>query len=242
MTGYSADLAYVHDVGFSAYAVDAAPGLLQVLRARGIRAGLVVDLGCGSGIWAARLVSEGYGVLGIDISPAMVRLARRNAPGARFRVDSLLTCDLPACDAVTSLGECINYTFDAPAGRKPLDAFFARVYASLRPGGVFIFDFAEPGQVAPGVVRSGQAIRDDWAICFTVQERKSRLVRRITTFRRHGKNTWRRTDETHTQRLYELSGIIARLKAAGFRARTVRKFGAMPLPDAHAGIIAVKPV
>src|SRR5262245_34869396 len=67
---YREDLAYIHDVGHGDFARDAAPGLLALLRRQGIREGLVVDLGCGSGIWAEILVREGYRVLGIDLSPA----------------------------------------------------------------------------------------------------------------------------------------------------------------------------
>ncbi len=241
MTGYSEDLAYVHDVGFSAYAVNAGPGLLEILRSKGVREGLVVDLGCGSGIWAARLVAEGYRVLGIDISPPMIRLARQNAPQADFRVGSLLSCDLPSCDAVTSLGECINYTFDSAGGRRPIKAIFARVYAALRPGGVFILDCAEPGQVAPGLVRTGQIVKDEWAIFFGVEEKQRQIIRRTTTFRRRGKNSWHRTDEIHIQRPYGASEVIPWLRATGFRVRLVRSFGGMPLPQAHAGFVAVKP-
>jgi SAM-dependent methyltransferase len=214
--------------------------LLDILRSRGVRDGLVVDLGCGSGIWAARLLAEGYRVLGIDISPPMIRLARRNAPGAEFRVGSLLTPDLPRCDAVTSIGECLNYTFDPASGPKAIKAFFARVHAALRPGGVFVFDLAEPDEEKPGSLRTGQIVKDDWAIFFTVEERKRRLVRRITTFRKHQKNSWRRTDETHIQRLYGASEVIPQLRESGFRVRLVRSFGGMPLPPVHAGIIAVK--
>jgi SAM-dependent methyltransferase len=240
VTGYSDDLAFVHDVGFSSYAVNAGPGLLDILRSRGVREGLVVDLGCGSGIWAARLLAEGYRVLGIDISPPMIRLARQNAPGAEFRVDSLLTCDLPPCDAVTSIGECLNYTFDPASGRKAMKGFFARVHTALRPGGVFVFDLAEPGQEKAGSMRTGQIIKDDWAIFFTVEERRRRLVRRITTFRKRKEDFWFRTDETHVQQLYGTSEVVPWLRDTGFRVRLVRSFGGMPLPRAHAGIIAVK--
>jgi SAM-dependent methyltransferase len=240
VTGYSEDLAYVHDVGFSSYAVNAGPGLLEILRSRGIGEGLVIDLGCGTGIWAARLVAERYRVLGIDISPPMIRLARRNAPGARFRVGSLLTCDLPTCNAVTSIGECLNYTFDPESGPKAMKAFFARVHAALPPGGVFIFDLAEPGQGQPGSIRTGQVVRDDWAIFFTIEEQRGRLVRRMTTFRRRKGNSWRRTNETHVQQLYGASEVIPWLRETGFRVRLVRSFGGMPLPRAHAGIVAVK--
>jgi hypothetical protein len=41
---YGEDLAYVHDVGFSGYALGAAPGILGILARGGIREGLVVDL------------------------------------------------------------------------------------------------------------------------------------------------------------------------------------------------------
>ena len=49
---YKTDLAYIHDVGFGNYATNSAPGLLEILRQAGVSTGLVVDLGCGSGLWA----------------------------------------------------------------------------------------------------------------------------------------------------------------------------------------------
>jgi hypothetical protein len=49
---YGADLAFIYDVGFGGHARRAAPTLLAILHQSGISAGLVVDLGCGSGIWA----------------------------------------------------------------------------------------------------------------------------------------------------------------------------------------------
>ncbi len=236
MTGYSADLAYVHDVGFSGYAVNAAPGVLAILRSAGVHAGLVVDLGCGSGIWAARLLGEGYRVLGVDVSPSMIRLARRNAARAKFRVGSLLTCDIPPCDAVTALGECVNYCFDPRNNARALDAFFRRVYAALRPGGVFVFDIAEAGPAT----RSAQLVRGDWAIQYSVEEKRGILTRRITTFRKSGKACWRRTDETHLQRLYRAVDLASKLRDAGFRVRVVRAFGSLQLPRTHAGIVAIK--
>ena len=71
MPGYREDLAYVHDAGFRDYALNAAPGLLRMLRKNGVTEGLVVDLGCGSGRWAAELNRAGYRVLGVDQSAAM---------------------------------------------------------------------------------------------------------------------------------------------------------------------------
>ncbi len=46
------------------FAKTAASGVLGMLRDKGIAAGLVVDLGCGTGIWARELIRAGYSVLG----------------------------------------------------------------------------------------------------------------------------------------------------------------------------------
>ncbi|BDM72512.1 methyltransferase [Streptomyces nigrescens] len=45
----------------------------------------VLDVGCGTGLPTARQLSDaGHRVVGIDLSPSMVKLARDNAPGAEF--------------------------------------------------------------------------------------------------------------------------------------------------------------
>jgi len=53
-TIYDDDLAYIHDVGFSRLAERWAPGLLGIIHKTGINEGLVVDLGCGGGVWVYR--------------------------------------------------------------------------------------------------------------------------------------------------------------------------------------------
>lgn len=45
----------------------------------------ILDLGCGTGLPTARqLADAGHRVVGIDLSPSMVELARENAPDADF--------------------------------------------------------------------------------------------------------------------------------------------------------------
>ncbi|HEY9652469.1 MAG TPA: class I SAM-dependent methyltransferase, partial [Coleofasciculaceae cyanobacterium] len=61
----------IHDVGFADYALKSAPGLLEILAHNNIHEGLVVDLGCGSGLWARELTKGNYQVLGIDISESL---------------------------------------------------------------------------------------------------------------------------------------------------------------------------
>ncbi|MBD0344858.1 MAG: class I SAM-dependent methyltransferase, partial [Coleofasciculus sp. Co-bin14] len=148
---YKQDLAFIHDVGFRDYALKSAPGILEILERSQIREGLVVDLGCGSGLWAQKLTQAHYQVLGVDISEPMIAIARTRVPDAEFRVESLFKVDIPPCNAVTSMGECLNYLFDPESDRQTLLQLFHRIYSALTPGGVFIFDIAEPGQVAQGI-------------------------------------------------------------------------------------------
>ena len=153
---YGEDLAFVHDIGFGGFAGEAAPGVLAILAEAGVRSGRVVDLGCGSGIWAERLVGRGYEVLGIDISEAMIRRARRRVESAEFRVGSVFRAEIPTCRAVTSLGECLSYLVEGRAGDGGLIRLFRRVHAALAPGGVFVFDLMEPGEL--GAKRRATAV------------------------------------------------------------------------------------
>jgi SAM-dependent methyltransferase len=239
--GYQEDLAYIHDVGFGAFARDAAPGVLHLLRQGGITQGLVVDLGCGSGIWAEQLCRAGYQVLGVDISAAMIRLARRRVPQARFECASLLDVRLPPCDAVTSLGECVGYLFDRKNNKRELDKLFSRVYEALRPGGLFIFDVAQPGRGKAGSPRRGWQ-GEDWAVLVEVEEdsREQRLTRRMTSFRRVGK-LYRRSEETHRLQLYRGTELARQLRRLGFRVRLRRGYGSMPLGHGWVALVARKP-
>jgi SAM-dependent methyltransferase len=239
--GYKDDLAYIHDVGHGGFATGAAPGLLALLRRHGVTGGLVVDLGCGSGLWARTLTDAGYDVLGVDQSAAMIALARKRAPAATFRHESYLKVSLPACDAVTSVGECFNYLFDRN-GEAQLAALFGRVRAALRRGGVFVFDVLEPGQLRRGMPTRRHRTGEDWAVLVEVEEdeRQRLLTRRITSFRRLGK-LYRRDEEVHRQRLYEGRALAAALRRAGFRARVLRGYGAFRLGRAHAVLLARVP-
>ena len=241
---YREDLAYIHDVGFGAYALGSAPGILAILEHNRIREGLVVDLGCGSGLWAQELGRVGYHVLGIDISEHMIAIARKRVPEAEFRVGSLFGADIPSCHAVTAVGEVLNYLLD-PKGHsgEELLALFHRVYAALVPGGVFIFDLAEPGQVPTGsVTTKGFTEGEGWVVLVEKEEnaKKATLTRRIVTFRRV-KGYYRRDDEVHRLRLHKSTEVAKQLREVGFRVRTMRSYGRYRLPGAHAAFVARKP-
>ena len=201
----------------------------------------MVDAGCGSGVWARELGERGYDAFGIDISAHMIRLARTHAPHARFRIGSFLSAPLPPCDAVTSIGECVNYAFDRTSGKKALAHFFQRVYRALRPGGAFIFDIVEPG-VGDRAPQRRFLEGPDWAILLEAREdpRRKTLTRRIVSFRLIGK-LYRRSEETHLLHLYSGSELLAELRRTGFEARLLGGYGRLRFAPAHAGFLARKP-
>jgi SAM-dependent methyltransferase len=201
---YPADLARIHDEGFGDFARAAACELLPRLPGTG----LVVELGCGTGISSAILSEAGYDVLGIDISADMLAIARRRAPRGEFREGSLWDAALPPCAAVTAIGEVINYAADERAGEARLPDLFKRVHDALEPDGLFMFDFATPGRATGQTnVREG----DGWRIASTTAEHGRRLERRMTIQTAAGVR-----EEVHRLRLYDEALLADMLREGGF--------------------------
>jgi len=122
-----------------------------VERAAFERAGAVLELGCGTGRLAARLLAErlpaGARYLGLDVSPCMVGLARAAvAPwGDRARVERSDGClDLPV--AAGSFDRLVaTYVLDLLS---PDDAarLLAEAHRVLRPGGLLALASLTPGR------------------------------------------------------------------------------------------------
>jgi SAM-dependent methyltransferase len=237
---YGNDLAYIHDVGFGKFARGSAPGLLRLFRQNEITQGVVVDLGCGSGIWARILTDSGYRVIGVDISPAMIELARQRVPEATFHVQTFLEFPLPACRAVTALGEVFNYLFDPRNSLGTLRRVCGRVFEALTPNGLLVFDVAQPGRCRGVTQRFMEG--EDWTclVEFCQDKAPQQLTRRIVSFRKVG-DTFRRHQETHRQQLYQGSKVAEMLRKIGFRVRLRRSFGTFPLAQRVVGIVARKP-
>jgi hypothetical protein len=66
------------------------------------------------------------------------------------------------------------------------------------------------------------------------------LTRRITSFRERGAG-YRRSEDVHRQRLYRPGEILALLRAAGFRARTRRRYGEVSQGPGRHVYVARKP-
>ena len=94
----------------------------------------VLDLGCGAGLPSTRDLARRFRVVGVDISPVQIGLARRNVPAAAFIEGDI---------ADVEFGEA---TFDGVAAlyaishvpREEHGQLFTDVFRWLVPGGLFL--------------------------------------------------------------------------------------------------------
>jgi len=236
---YAADLAYIHDAGFGDFARGAAPYLLKIIGQQQSSSRVVVDLGCGSGILARALADAGYDVVGVDTSAAMIEIARRRVPQAEFHVASYAGFPLPPCRCVTAIGEVFNYSFDRHNSTAALSRVCRAIVESLVPGGMLIFDIAEPGRSAG----MKQSFREgpDWTCLVKYQhdERARQLTRHIITFRKIG-DMYRRHEETHRLQLFEGRVVADMLNRCGFAVELIQGYGENPFSHGVAGYLARK--
>ncbi|MGZ4547872.1 MAG: class I SAM-dependent DNA methyltransferase [Blastococcus sp.] len=97
----------------------------------------VADVGCGPGRVTAHLHTLGLPVFGIDLSPAMVAVARRTHPELRFDEGSMTALDLP--DA--SLGGLVAWYSVIHTPPELLPGVFAEFARVLRPAGHLLLAF-----------------------------------------------------------------------------------------------------
>ncbi|WP_037712593.1 MULTISPECIES: trans-aconitate 2-methyltransferase [Actinomycetes] len=109
------------------------PYLLAALRlfADQVDDGPVADLGCGPGQVTAHLNALGVAAYGVDLSPGMIEVARRDYPTLRFEVGSM-TDPLPA----TSLAGIVAWQSVIPLPDDLLPAVLANFRQALHPGGL----------------------------------------------------------------------------------------------------------
>jgi SAM-dependent methyltransferase len=98
-----------------------------------IPAGTLLNLGCGGGKNAFNLKVH-FEVTGVDISPAMLDLARQLNPECRFLPGDMRDCSLGEQFDAVLIDDAISYM----TTRADLEAVFQNGYRHLRPGGVMV--------------------------------------------------------------------------------------------------------
>jgi cyclopropane fatty-acyl-phospholipid synthase-like methyltransferase len=109
----------------------------------------VLELGCGQGATAKRILSAGHRYRGVDISAEQLRHARARVQGAQFVHADVteITLDAESLDAVVSL-----YVF-GHLPRAELPGLLERIGSALRPGGYLLATFARSGF---------EGVQNDW--------------------------------------------------------------------------------
>jgi SAM-dependent methyltransferase len=240
-TNYRRDLAMVHHRGFAGHPDNCAPGVIEFLAPVRARNGLVLELGCGTGLLTRHLIAAGHRVIATDAAPAMLDLARELVGDSAQDVRQLVLPDdpLPEADAIVAVGHPLNYLPDAEA----VDRALAAMAGALRPGGRLAFDLCDlewgrARRETPGFAGVGP----DWAIItrFSVPA-PDRFVRDITTFLPTADGSWRRDDEHHDTVLIDTAQVQAWLHEHGVQAQVGSSFGPEINPPGLVVITGHKP-
>ncbi|HEY4396914.1 MAG TPA: class I SAM-dependent methyltransferase [Acidimicrobiia bacterium] len=226
---YRDDLSLVHHRGFGFHADMCAPGIVELLRPVRERDGLVVELGCGSGLLTRHLLDAGHRVVATDASPAMLELARAEAPDAEdVRRLTLPDDPIPEADAIVGVGHALSYLADEAA----IDRALIAIARALRAGGVLAIDICdlEWGAARHDWSSSGR-VGDDWAIITEYSiPASNRFLRDMTIFLRNDDGSWRRDHEHHDNVLIDTGRIPDLLASYGVEVRVKWSFGDEELP------------
>ncbi len=111
-----------------------------------LRAGRVLDIGCGTGVLALLLVRRGIEVVGVDPAQASVDVARAKPGGDQVRWIRGDVAALPPLqvDLATMTANVAQEIVDQDDWRATLRG----AYAALRPGGHLVFETRDPARRA----------------------------------------------------------------------------------------------
>ena len=193
--------------------------LRKLLRRYGVEDGLILELGCGTGSMTERLAEAGFDMIGGDCSGEMLEIAQEKK--CESGLDILyLEQDMREFElygtvrAVVSVCDSLNYILED----EELVKVFRLVNNYLDPGGIFLFDlntidkYRKIGDTTIAENREeGSFIWDNY-----YDEDENINEYQLTIFLREGDgDLYRKYEEVHYQRGYELERIKELLKEAG---------------------------
>lgn len=193
--------------------------LTGLLREYGIRDGLLLDLGCGTGSLTELLAAEGYDMIGVDYSGEMLELAMEKR--AESGHDILYLCqDMREFElygtvaAIVSICDCMNYITEP----EDLVTVFKLVNNYLDPEGIFIFDLNTEYKYEE--IMGDTTIAEDreessfiWENQYEKDEKIN--IYNLSIFVQEKDDMYRKYHETHYQRAYSLEEIRSALAEAG---------------------------
>lgn len=196
--------------------------LTDILREYGIRNGLVLDLGCGTGVMTELLADAGYDMIGIDRSEEMLEAAmeRRTRSGH----DILYLCqDMREFElygtvrAIVSVCDTMNYILNEEEFLRIL-MLAARNYLDF--GGLFIFDLNTEYKYRELLgERTIAENRDSGSFIWENYYDEEEMINEynLTLFIREDSGYYRKYEESHYQRAYTLERVRALAERSGLR-------------------------
>ena len=193
--------------------------LTGLLKKYGVEDGLVLDLGCGTGSVTELLSEKGYDMIGVDNSEDMLQIAmdKRAASGRDilYLLQDMRDFELyGTVAAVVSICDCMNYILEYD----DLVEVFSLVNNYLDPEGIFIFDLNTIYKYEN--VLGESTIAEDreessfiWENYFDEESAVNEYD--LTLYIREDGATYRRFEEVHYQRAYDLKTIGRLLADAG---------------------------
>ena len=189
------------------------------LKEYGVKDGLVLELGCGTGSMTELLAEKGYDMIGVDNSEDMLEIAmeKRIESGhdILYLLQNMQEFELyGTVRAIVSVCDCVNYVTE----KNELQEVFRLVNNYLDPQGIFIFDFNTEYKYRE--VLGNQVIAEDRDECSFIWENYYDEETRIneydlTLFIPEAGELYRRYAETHYQRNYKVEQIVDFLQQAG---------------------------
>ncbi len=203
--------------------------LTGLLRENGVKEGLVLELGCGTGNMTRLLSRAGYDMIGVDNSMDMLEIAMEKQEGREdilYLLQDMREFELyGTVAAVVSVCDSMNYITE----EEDLLEVFRLVNNYLDPGGLFIFDLNTEYKYKEILGESTIAEnREDasfiWDNYYDEEEKINQYdLALFIPEDRDGEILYRKYEETHFQRAYSLQEIKALLEKAGMEFMTAYK-------------------
>ena len=192
--------------------------LHTLLEEYGIRDGLVLELGCGTGKMTRLLADHGYDMIGLDLSEEMLSIASEHTnpeQGILYLCQDMREFELyGTVRAIVSVCDSMNYILE----EEDLKKVFSLVYTYLDPGGVFIFDLNTiyKYETVLGETTISENREEGSFIWENYYDKESGMNEYdLTLFIKEEKNLYRKYEEVHYQKGYDLNEIVAFLKENG---------------------------
>lgn len=190
-----------------------------LLEEYGIREGLVLDLGCGTGSLTELLAEQGYDMIGVDSSEDMLQIAmeKREESGKDIlylRQDMREFELYGTVGAVISICDCMNYILEY----EDLVRVFRLVNNYLDPAGIFIFDLNTVYKYESilGDSTIAEDREDSSFIWENYYDRESGINEYgLSLFIRQDGDIYRKYRENHYQRAYSLEEVKKAIEEAG---------------------------